>query len=188
MNSRVVVYMRVSTDSQQTAQQEMVLKQRYPNGEYYEEVASGGKTRPILKRIVLGLESGDTLVAYSLDRLGRKTVEILQMIESLALKGVNLITIREGVDYSTIAGKLVTQILCSIAEMERSLISERTKMALDVKRLAGIVGGRPRTTDVYLSEIIKLRESGCSFKEIGHRLGIAASSVCVAYNRAKKVI
>src|SRR5690606_5165440 len=133
----------------------------YPAAEVVEETASGGKARPKLTELVDTLKSGDVLVISALDRLGRRTVEILSLIEELDRRGVILKSLREGVDYGTISGRLVVQVLASVAELERSLISSRTKAALAAKRKMGIVGGRPRKiTDAQIEIVNRLRENG----------------------------
>ena len=137
------IYSRVSTDKQETQNQLSKLKELFPGAAVFEEVSSGAKARPVLQTLLASLHSGDILIVAALDRLGRRTSEVLALIEDLERRGVILKSIREGVDYSTIAGRLVTQILCACAEMERRLISERTKMALEARRKAGVKLGGP---------------------------------------------
>lgn len=139
------IYSRVSTEEQRTDAQLMRLTRTYPNARVVSEVASGAKKRPLLNALVKQLKRGDRLIVYSLDRLGRRTLDLLELIEGLEEKGVVVKSIREGVDYSTPVGKLVTQILASVAEMERNLISERTKTGLAAARAQGKFGGRPET-------------------------------------------
>ncbi len=133
---QIYTYSRTSTSSQDTANQTVQLQQMFPNAIIVEETASGIKSRPELEKLVKKLEAGDTLAVAALDRLGRKTSEILILIEDLQKRGVILKSIREGIDYSTITGKLVTQILCPVAELERNIISQRTRLALAAKRVA----------------------------------------------------
>lgn len=141
------IYTRVSTDGQTTDPQSLKLSERYPDAEVISEVASGGKNRPMLMALIGAMVCGDTLIISSLDRLGRKTIDVLTLIEGLVAKGITLISLREGVDYSTIAGRIVTQIMVSIAEMERELISERTKAGLISARAKGSKLGRPTRID-----------------------------------------
>lgn len=175
----IYIYSRVSTDKQDTNNQLAKLKGMFPDASLHEETASSGKERPVLKKLIATLEKGDVLVVAALDRLGRKTSEILLLIEDLDRKGVILKSIREGVDYSTIAGRLVTQILCSVAEMEKNLISERTKAALAAKRAKGIVGGRrAKYGPELIAEIKKLRFEQKSLREISEKTGVSISRIC----------
>jgi putative DNA-invertase from lambdoid prophage Rac len=176
--SRTVIYSRVSTQSQTTDNQLNQLRSLYPMAEVIEETASGGKLRPQLNQLVDSLEKGDVLVVASLDRLGRKTVEILNLIEALEDRGVVLKSLREGVDYSTVAGRLVTQILVSVSELERGLISSRTKAALDARRKKGIIGGRPRKySETKVKEVRSLRREGMSIRAIAKETGISPARV-----------
>lgn len=176
MNMAQYVYARVSTHFQETENQVINLKRLYPEAIFVEEVASGGKQRPQLDKLVQQLQRGDELIVSSLDRLGRKTSEILVLIESLEKRGIVLKSLREGLDYSTISGRLVTQILVSVSELEKSLISARTKAALAAKREKGIVGGRPRIHgDEVVERARKLRQQGLSLAKISNEVGISIS-------------
>ncbi len=170
------VYARVSTLNQETENQLVQLRRLYPDAMFIEETASGAKARPELEKLVLQLQRGDELIVSSLDRLGRKTSEILTLIESLEKRGIILKSLREGLDYSTISGRLVTQILVSVSELERSLISQRTKAALAAKREKGIVGGRPRIhSEQKVDRARQLRSQGLSLAAISKDVGISIS-------------
>jgi putative DNA-invertase from lambdoid prophage Rac len=172
------IYCRVSTDDQTTDGQALALSKRYPDAQVVSEVASGAKSRPMLKALVEQLKKGDTLIVAALDRLGRRTAEVLTMIEALEKRGVILVSAREGVDYSTTAGRLVTQILVSVAEMERAMISERTRAGLAAARARGRFAGRPPTISTeQRDEVRKLRKQGLTIKEVALRVGISKASV-----------
>lgn len=172
------IYTRVSTGFQDTQNQTQLLAQQFPDAEIVEEVASGGKARPKLTELISRLEKGDTLIVAALDRLGRKTVEILSLIEDLDKRGVVLKSLREGVDYASISGRLVVQILVSVAELEKSLISQRTKAALEAKRQQGIFGGRkPKFSKELVDQAMTLRASGVTLKAIAQQLNMSIARV-----------
>lgn len=172
------IYSRVSTDRQETQNQLSQLKELFPGAAVFEEVASGAKVRPILQALLGMLKAGDTLIVAALDRLGRRTSEVLTLIEDLERRGVVLKSIREGVDYSTIAGKLVTTILVACSELERGLISERTKLALDAKRKAGVRLGCPsKHSPETVSRVLELRAGGMPVREVAKLTGVSASRV-----------
>lgn len=172
------IYSRVSTEKQQIENQLSKLRELFPNAAIVEEVGSGIKARPELAALLSRLVQGDTLIVAALDRLGRRTSEILAIIEDLERRGVILKSIREGVDYSTICGKLVTQILCSVAEMERNLISERTRLALAAKKKAGVkLGGRPKYSPEVIDQVRELRLQGATVREVAKITGVSASRV-----------
>lgn len=172
------IYSRVSTDKQDTENQLSKLKEMFPQAAVFEEVASGAKSRPVLQTLLGSLKEGDILIVAALDRLGRRTSEVLALIEDLERRGVVLRSIREGVDYSTIAGRLVTQILCACAEMERRLISERTTLALAARRKAGVKLGAPsKYSSETVNEIRALRSQGRTVREIARITGVSPSRV-----------
>lgn len=172
------IYTRVSTDKQETDNQVSRLSEMFPDAQVHEEVASGTKSRPVLKALLVKLCKGDVLIVSSLDRLGRKTSEILLLIEDMERRGIILKSIREGVDYSTMVGKLVTQILCSVAEMERNMISERTKIALQARKKRGMrLGAKPIYTREQAERARTLRRQGLTVAEVAVRVGMSASRV-----------
>lgn len=172
------IYSRVSTGKQDTANQLTRLKELYPNATVVEETASGAKSRPELQSLVLRLQKGDELLVAAMDRLGRRTSEVLALIEDLERRGIILKSLREGVDYSTVCGRLVTQILCSVAEMERGLIASRTRDALAAKRQQGIVGGRrPTYPPEVVARVRAMKTQGFTNKAIAIETGMSASRV-----------
>lgn len=173
---RQFIYARTSTDKQDNQNQILLLQRQYPDAEIIQEIASGGRARPKLAELVERLEKGDMLIIGSLDRLGRRMVEVISLVELLTNRGVLLRSVREGIDYGTVSGKLIFQVLASVAELERSLISERTKSALAAKREKGIVGGRPRIhSDEKIQQARQLRADGCSLAMISKEVGISIS-------------
>ncbi|MEK6627206.1 MAG: recombinase family protein [Bdellovibrionota bacterium] len=175
---RTVIYSRVSTSHQETSNQVINIQQMFPHAEVVEEIASGAKVRPALDKLVAELSTGDVLVVSALDRLGRRTSEILLLVESLERRGIVLKSIRESIDFSTIAGKLVCSILISVTEMERRVLGERTKAALAAKKKMGIIGGRrPKFTAEQIRQVKTLRSEGVKLKEIAARTGVSVSRV-----------
>ncbi len=173
-----VIYARVSTDEQATEAQAHELLLRYPGSDVVSEVKSSMKRRPILEALIASLEPGDTLIVYALDRLGRRVTEVLQLIEGLQTRGVRLVSHREGVDYSTPVGRLVTQILVSVAEMERARISERTKTGLAAAKAQGRLGGRPsKVTEDMITQCFTMRAQGHTVREMATKTGLSFATV-----------
>ena len=172
------VYSRVSTGSQDTSNQTSRLKELYPNAVFVEEVASGGRARPQLEKLVQSLQSGDSLITSSLDRLGRKASEILLLIELLDRKQVTLKSLREDIDFSSPAGRLIFQVMAAVGELEKRLISERTKAALAAKRKLGIIGGRrPTYSEELVQTIRELRVKGHTLQTISDQTGVSVSRI-----------
>jgi putative DNA-invertase from lambdoid prophage Rac len=171
---RFYIYSRVSTDNQSTDAQVLALRRKYPQAEVITETKSGARNRPFLNALLEQLKPGDTLIVAALDRLGRKTTDILSIIEGLQARRVNLISEREGVDYSSPTGRLVTQILSSVAELERGLIAERTRAGLAAARAKGkLLGRRPCIPAELIEEACELVQSGLSIRKAAAKAGIS---------------
>ena len=175
---RIWIYARTSTSGQDTANQIHQLQLLYPGSQFVEETASGAKARPVLERLVRELVRGDTLVVSALDRLGRRASEILLLLEALDKRGVVLKSVRESIDFSTIGGRLIFQVMAALAESERRIIGERTKTALAARRAAGVRLGRPPKFSPELIERARqLRLEGTTLKAIAEETGISWSRV-----------
>lgn len=105
---------------------------------------SGAKTaRPALDRMMGQLKDGDTLTVWKLDRLGRSTIHLLQILNELRERGIHFHAITQGIDKSTAVGRMIYGQLAVFAEYERSLISERTEAGMAAAKARGVHVGRP---------------------------------------------
>lgn len=137
-------YARVSTQDQNLDMQIDALT-RAGCEKIYEEKASGGKAdRPELARMLEHLRSGDILVIWKLDRLGRSLRHLIDLIEKLKIMGVELVSIQDNVNTDTPTGKLTFAVFGALAEFERDIIRERTNAGLVAARARGRVGGRKK--------------------------------------------
>lgn len=148
-------YARVSTDDQTLDLQRDALK-RAKCRKIYEEKASGKNTdRPELEACLKALRSGDTLVIWRLDRLGRSLVDLIGVTTELHARGVQLESLTEKIDTGSPSGKLVLHVFGALAEFERNLIRERTMAGLRAARARGRNGGRPRKLSTRQCAMIK---------------------------------
>jgi DNA invertase Pin-like site-specific DNA recombinase len=172
------IYSRVSTDDQSTDSQTHALLARYPYARVVSETASGAKSRPMLAALLEQLEPGDELIVFGLDRLGRRTAEVLNLLEALEKRGVNFISQREGVDFRTPVGKLVLSILAAVATMEREMLRERTKAGLASAKAQGRVGGRPQRIPAEdLEGALAMVAAGASVRQAAREFGISHSRI-----------
>lgn len=146
----LIGYMRVSkADGSQTTdlQRDALIAAGVDPDHMYEDRASGKKEdRPELAACLKALRSGDTLLVWKLDRLGRDLRHLVNIVHDLTARGVGLKVLTgqgAAVDTTTAQGKLVFGIFAALAEFERELISERTKAGLESARARGRKGGRP---------------------------------------------
>jgi DNA invertase Pin-like site-specific DNA recombinase len=183
------IYSRVSTDKQDTENQLNLLRQKYPDAVIHEETASGAKARPVLDALTESLQSGDTLVVYRLDRLGRKMSEIIVRLESLFDRGVSVVSLKEGIDYSNIMGRALVQMICIFSEVERSLIAERTRDALASRRAQGLRCGPPIRYDaVALNQIKALVLSGQTYRQVSKQFGISIGRISQLLSKQKTMV
>ncbi|MHA6966481.1 recombinase family protein [Glutamicibacter bergerei] len=143
-------YMRVSkADGSQSTdlQRDALLAAGVDPSKLYEDHASGKKDdRPELASCLKGMNAGDTLLVWKLDRLGRDLRHLVNTVHNLTERGIGLkVLTGEGtaIDTTTASGKLVFGIFAALAEFERALISERTVAGLASARARGRTGGRP---------------------------------------------
>ncbi len=136
-------YARVSTADQNLDLQLDALKQANSD-KIYTDMASGAKTdRQGLKQALENLRSGDTLIVYKLDRIGRSLKDLISIITDLTERSIQIFSIKDNIDTSTASGMLMLNMLCVLADYERTLIRERTTAGLVAARARGRVGGRP---------------------------------------------
>ena len=137
----LIGYARVSTLNQNLEAQTRQLVDAGCYDVYADHGKSGATmTRPELEQCLRALQPGNTLVVTKLDRLGRTVRGLVELLDSLHERGIMFRSLGEGIDTTTASGRLMFNIIASVAEMERELIRERTKAGLAV---ATGKGGRP---------------------------------------------
>jgi DNA invertase Pin-like site-specific DNA recombinase len=186
-NKMLIGYARVSKiDQQDTRPQVKALKEAGCK-RIFEENASGGRwERPGLHRALDQLREGDVLVVWKLDRLSRSLKDMLLILEKITEAGAGFRSLSEHIDTTTLAGRMMLQMLGSFAEFERSMVRERTRMGLQAARERGRVGGRqPKLTAHQRAEAIKMVTSGAkSAAEIARLFRVHRSSISRLMSRA----
>jgi DNA invertase Pin-like site-specific DNA recombinase len=143
MTSYRLGYARVSTLEQDPAAQLDALRAAGVDQVFVDHASGVLTERPELAKLLGQLRSGDTLVVWRLDRLGRSTSHLIQTVTELGERGIGFHSLTEAIDTTTSAGRLLFGILASLAAFERDLIRERTAAGLAAARERGRVGGRP---------------------------------------------
>jgi DNA invertase Pin-like site-specific DNA recombinase len=141
----LVGYARVSTLDQNPALQIDALKGAGCERILTEKASGAQRDRPELKAALNYIRAGDTLVVWKLDRLARSMRQLIETVEDLHSRGVELRSLTESIDTATPGGRLVFHIFGALAEFERAVIRERTSAGLQAARERGKKGGRPRT-------------------------------------------
>jgi len=187
MSVNVAAYARVSTLLGQDVENQLVgIRELCSNrkfnliGEYVDEGISGKtERRPSLDRLIKDARQGKfkILVIYSIDRLGRSTKHLLNLIDDLKHYGVSIISIRENLDFSSPTGQMALTMISAVAQLEAELISERIRTSLAVKKALasklknGWTCGRPPISEETQLKVFQLRDQGLSIRKIASTLG-----------------
>ncbi|NJM09953.1 MAG: recombinase family protein [Bdellovibrionaceae bacterium] len=187
---KAVAYARVSTLLKQDPEHQLVpIRGVVANrgfqlaDEYVDRISGSAEKRKELDRLIRDARMGKfkVVVIYALDRLARDTRFLLNLLHELDGYGVTIISLRESIDLGSPVGKAVLQILGSMAELERNLISERIKTALAVKKLTatetGWRCGRKPLSKEIVEQVKVLRSRGQSIRAIARQLGIGKTTV-----------
>ncbi len=141
----LIGYARVSKNEQNLdLQRDALLRAGCSEKNIFTDKITGTKAERIgLKQALSHLRSGDTLVVWRLDRLGRSLKHLIETVTKLQGQNIAFKSITENIDTSTATGQLVFHIFGALAEFERNLIRERTIAGLESARARGRLGGRP---------------------------------------------
>ncbi|HEY2838379.1 MAG TPA: recombinase family protein [Pirellulales bacterium] len=189
---QIAVYVRVSTKRQETRSQEPDLERwiaAYAAGapvEWYRDKATG-KTmdRPGWKRLEAEINAGgvETIVVWRLDRLGRTAAGLTALFEKLVARKVNLVSVRDGLDLATPAGRLVANMLASVAAFENEIRAERIAAGQAAARAAGkrwggsAKGRRLKVTAEQISTIKRLRDERTPIAAIARATGLTRPTI-----------
>jgi len=185
---RVVKYQRVSTNNQDVENQTSSIDTQIERlnwdcvGEY-KEVESGMKSknhRPQLRRLLRDsrLRRFDRVIVYSLDRLGRSVVDVINTINELEEVGVNVFVVKNSIDTSTSQGKMFTYFCSIFGEMERDMILSRQTSSIDRLREKNQRWGKGKLLSKETREkVIELKNDGYSYRKIKDILGISLGTI-----------
>jgi DNA invertase Pin-like site-specific DNA recombinase len=180
---RAAIYARVSTSNgSQTCENQLLELRRYCDArgwtatEFVDPGVSGAKDRrPALDELLKAAKRRkfDVLVCWRLDRLGRNLRHLILLIDELQSLGVAFVSLAEGIDATTPAGKLQLHILGAIAEFERGRIQERVKAGLARAKAQGKRLGRPER---QVAEELLAPVRGLSVRKAAERLGVSPAT------------
>src|SRR6266852_8385117 len=139
-----VGYTRVSKQEQNEALQRDALKDAGCEKYFGDKITGSKFERKGLEELLAFVRSGDTVVVWKLDRLGRSLKDLIETLNLLKERGIDFISLTEKIDTTTPGVKLIFHLMGALAEFERDLIRERTNAGLEAARARGRKGGRPR--------------------------------------------
>ena len=190
--NKIIGYSRKSTLTQTNEPDVAALKEAGAEIVFEEKISSrkAEKDRPQLQAALTALRSGDELVITKLDRLGRSQVEVVNRLHELQAQGINVRTL-DGLVNTSALGKfapILIGLLSGLAEVERSLIQERTRESVEYRRqTGGNLGGRPKTAPKKEKLVMRLREEGESLRGIREQTGLAVATIRKILDRNKEV-
>ncbi|MGZ9829501.1 recombinase family protein [Tsukamurella ocularis] len=174
-------YVRVSTTSQTTDQQEdALIEYGVPRERMFGDRLSGkaGTERPGLQALLDYARAGDVIVVVGIDRLGRSVAEVSSTIAELSARGITLRSLREGIDTSTAAGRMIASVLASIAELELELGRERRAASREARRARGLPATRPpKLSATEQQQLVRLRQTGEPVSALMSLFGVSRSTV-----------
>ena len=174
-----VGYARVSTLEQDDALQQDALTAAGCQRIFTDKASGKLEQRPALDTMLDQLRSGDTVVVYRLDRLGRTLRHLIDTVNDLETRGIAFLSLTESIDTSSPGGKLVFHVFGALAEFERDLIRERTMAGLTAARARGRTGGRPTVWTPAKLEVARSMYSGGEHdvSTIARVVGVSRASV-----------
>jgi DNA invertase Pin-like site-specific DNA recombinase len=189
MTSATIGYARTSTIDQTAglAAQVRDLEAAGCHRIFQEQASSMDTSRSELERALDYVRHGDTLVVTKLDRLARSMTNLVQITNLLKIKGVELKVLALSLDTSTPTGKLMLNLLGSIAEFERELMLERQREGIAKAKAEGKYRGRAPTARRKAADVLRLRADGNTVNAIALEVGISRSSVFRALRNYDKV-
>lgn len=183
---KTIAYIRASIDKQDLNNQKLEIfeyarKNQLEVNDFIQIIISSRRTSKDrrIDEMILALDGADTLIVTELSRLGRSTAEIIGLINALIKKQVRVISIKQNLDIKQqdMNSKIITALFSLFAELERDLISLRTKEALANKKAQGIKLGKPKGTiqrSKFDKDVVKVKELldlGLSVRKIANYLG-----------------
>lgn len=176
---RLLGYTRVSTATQDAQLQlDALVDIGVQKRDVFADVTSGSRTateRPGMKRLLEHAEAGDTVVVWRVDRLGRSLIDVLNTVNLLRERGINVRSVSDGIDPATSTGRLMLNMLATLAEYERELIIERVNAGIAAARQNGTKFGRPLSDPVQVAEKLQVvadaRKRGRTAEEAARLVG-----------------
>ena len=172
-----VGYVRVSTQGQNTARQEVLMQELGVEKVFLDKQSGKDTARPELKKMMEFVREGDVVIVESISRFARCTRDLLELVEQLSGKGVAFVSKKEALDTSTPSGRFVLTIFGAIAQLERESILQRQKEGIAIAKAQGKYTGRPPKTYPDLGAVLEAwRRGEISVGQARKQLGVSKST------------
>ena len=177
-------YIRISTTDQNTARQEVLMKELGVEQVFIDRMSGKSIDRPELQRMLSFVREGDTVIVESISRFARNTRDLLEMVERLREKSVEFVSKKEAIDTTTPSGKFMLTIFGAVAELEREYILQRQREGIAIAKAQGKYNGRPPKDVPEFDKVTTLwRRGEISAAEAMRRLNMTKTTF---YRRVKE--
>lgn len=172
-----VGYVRISTKEQNTARQDLLMRELEVERVFTDKVSGKNQERPELQKMMDFVREGDSLTVESISRFARNTRDLLDLTATLEEKKVQFVSKKENIDTNTPAGKFMLAVFGALAELERESILERQAEGIAIAKAEGRMKGRPKkAVDRFESAYLDVREGRISAAEAARQLNISRST------------
>ncbi len=190
---RLLGYTRVSTKAQDAQLQlDSLASAGVQRRDIFSDVTSGSRAaveRPGMKKLLEYAEAGDTVVVWRVDRLGRSLIDVLNTVNLLRGRGVELRSISDGIDPATTSGRLMLNMLATLAEYERELITERVNAGIAAAKASGTRFGRPVVDPAVIADKLAIvRDARAKGKTAAEAAGLVGWSRATLYRHQKALV
>lgn len=173
----MIGYGRVSTEDQDLTVQIAALTAAGCTKIYREKISGVKQDRPELAAMLDYVREGDVVICTKLDRIGRSTKHLLEIVEKLQAKGVGFKCLNNAeMDTTSATGKMMLTILAAVATFEREMMLERQKEGIKIAKEAGVYTGRKKAIDKH-EAIRALAAAGMKREDIAEKVGVGVATV-----------
>ena len=170
-------YIRISSADQNTARQEVLMRELGVDQIYIDRMSGKNTDRPELHRMMNFVREGDTVIVESISRFARNTRDLLELVEQLTQKKVEFVSKKESIDTSTPTGKFMLTVFGAVAELEREYILQRQREGIAIAKENGIYTGRKPIEHPQFDNVTALWQNGdITAVEAMHRLDMKPST------------
>lgn len=179
-------YIRISTAEQNTARQEVLMRELEVDNVFIDRMSGKNIDRPELKRMMNFVREGDTVIVESISRFARNTKDLLDLVEKLTEKNVEFVSKKESIDTTTPTGKFMLTVFGAVAELEREYILQRQREGIAIAKQNGVYKGRKPIVRPEFENVVSIwKEGKITAAEAMKRLDMKASTFYRKVKEAK---
>ena len=173
----LIGYVRVSTAEQNSARQEVLMRELGVEKVYLDKASGKNANRPQLQEMLSFARQGDTIVVESISRFARNTRDLLELMEQLNAKGIGFISKKEAIDTTTPTGKFMLTVFAAVAELEREYLLQRQREGIAIAKQAGKYKGRkPIDRTALLPVLEEYRKGNLTATQAMRKMNVSKST------------